>query len=57
MKRLILLIILAIVIIGLLFSGLNDANLSLADTNVYAVETYSAPHDAGSSSACAANEE
>jgi len=50
-RRRIFLIVLAIVIIGLLLSGLNDTAISLADTSVYDIETYFRQPETSNSSA------
>jgi hypothetical protein len=49
--RLLFSVILTIPLVGLILLGLDDTNIAVADTDVYAIEVYIRPHDAGNSSA------
>jgi hypothetical protein len=51
-KRLLLVVTLAILLLGLMLVGLSDTNTA-ANTSVYYIETYLEPHEASNSSASA----
>jgi len=50
-KRLVAVIVLAILLVGLVILGLSDTHIAVADTNVYYVETTIGQPEAGNSSA------
>ena len=53
MKRLVTVVTLAILLIGSVLLGLNDTDISIADTSVYDIETYIRQPEASNSSAIA----
>lgn len=53
MKRLFTVVILAILLVGLVLLGLDDTNIVVADTSVYAIETTIRQPEASNSSASA----
>ena len=53
MKRLAIVVTLAILLAGLVLLGFSDANISVADTNVYDIETYIRQPEASNFSASA----
>ena len=53
MKRLVTVVTLAILLIGSVLLGLNDTDISIADTSVYDIETYIRQPEASNSSASA----
>ena len=53
MKRLVIIVAIATLLVGLVLLGLNDTNISLADTSVYDIATYIRQPEASNSSASA----
>ena len=49
MKRLVIIVAIAILLVGLVLLGLNDTNIAVADTSVYDIETTIRPHEASNS--------
>ena len=53
MKRLVTIVILALLLAGLVLLGLSDTHIAVADTNVYYIETTIGQNEASNSSASA----
>lgn len=53
MRRSFFLVTIAILLAGLVLLGLNDTDIAVADTDVYAIEPYIRQHEASNSSTSA----